>query len=476
MSDVSRRGFIGSVAAVAGTRVFGRPAANLTLGVLSDIHVRSAAQIPVLEKAFAFFRDAGADGVIVAGDMADTGLVDQLELIAAAWFRVFPDGKAPDGRAVERLFVYGNHDVSDYAEDYLAKICPNAAERPGHRVNRDPKGNWEKYFREPWQGVYAKQVKGYTFIGAHWGYEKDLAAFLRANAERLGLRGGKPFFYAQHPHPGGTVQGPWAWGHDRGVATRALAAFPNAVAFSGHSHYSHTDERCVWQGAFTSIGTSSLSYIFAPYHRENGETHGERVLQMPCLRESAGKQGLLVRVYDACLVLERREFVTDEKTGPDWVVPLDGSKAFAFATRGARMVPPEFPAGAKVAVSCGLGKDRNGRETEQVRVSFPPACASATSRVYDYEVRAVAYREDADYEIAVRRVLSTSFHLPPAQETTRAQTCLFAKRDLLGRGPVRFVVRPTECYGGKGREISSELLDPGAADGRGGSGGAADGR
>ena len=461
MFDVSRRGFVGCAAAAAGRRLFAAAdAPRLRLGVLSDVHVRTAGQVPVLEKAFAFFRDAGADGVVIAGDMADTGLVDQLELVAGAWFRVFPGSKAPDGRTVEKLFVYGNHDVSNYAPDHLAKICPDAAERPKHRVNRDPKGNWEKYFKEPWQGVYAKQVKGYTFVGAHWGHEKELDAFLQANAERLGLRGRKPFFYAQHPHPGGTVQGPWAWGHDRGVATRALEKFPNAVAFSGHSHYSHTDERCVWQGAFTSIGTSSLSYVFAPYWRENGETHGPRPLQMPCLDEGAGKQGLLLHVYDDRLVLERRTFVTGEKTGPDWTVPLDGSRAFAFETRAAQMTPPEFPPDAAVAVSCGVGKNRKGEATEQVTVSFPPARASRTSRVYDYEVRACAFCEDADYEVAVRRVLSTSFHLPPSREATAAQRCVFALKDLVGKGPLRFVVRPTECYGRKGREIRSALWTP----------------
>lgn len=462
MFDVSRRGFIGCMAAAAGTRVFAKSGtANLKLGVLSDVHVFSEVNVPVLEKAFIFFRDAGADGVIIAGDMADTGLVDQLELIGAAWFRVFPNGKAPDGRKVENLFVYGNHDVSNYREDYLAKICPNEAERPSHRINRDPKGTWEKCFKEPWLGgVYAKQIKGYTFIGSHWGHEKELDAFLQANADKLGLRNGKPFFYAQHPHPGDTVQGPWAWGHDHGVSTRALEKFPNAVAFSGHSHYSHTDDRCVWQGAFTSIGTSSLSYIFAQYYRENGETHGNRVQQMPCLNEGAGKQGLLMHVYDDCLVLERREFVTGEKTGPDWVVPLDGSKAFAFETRAAKMVAPEFASGAAISISQGKGKDRKGQETEQVTVSFPPAVASKTSRVYDYEVRAVAYLQDADYEVAVRRVLSTSFHLPPTQETKDIQTCVFALKDLVGKGPIRFIVRPTECYGNKGREIRSGLWEP----------------
>ncbi len=463
MFDVSRRAFLGCAAAAAGHRVLGAAAGapNLRLGILSDVHIHGAGAVPMLEKAFIFFRDAGADGVIIAGDIADTGLVTQLQLTADAWFRVFPDNKAPDGRTVEKLFVYGNHDVSNMGERELAKRYPDAAERARQRINRDPQGTWEKCFREPWGGgVYAKQVKGYTFVGAHWGHEKELDAFLQANADRLGLRGGKPFFYAQHPHPGNTVQGSWAWGHDGGVSTRALEKFPNAVAFSGHSHYSHTDDRCVWQGTFTSVGTSSLSYIFAQYWRENGETYGKRPLQMPCLKEWTGKQGLLLHVYDDRLVFERREFVTGEKTGPDWVLPLDGSTPFAFETRAAQMVPPEFPADAKVSIACAVGKDRAGTETEQVTVSFPPACPSKTSRVYDYEVRALAYTQDPDCEIAVRRVLSTSFHLPPTQETKDVQTCVFALKDLVGKGPIRFVVRPTECYGGKGREIRSVLWTP----------------
>ncbi len=466
MLDISRKGFLGFAAAAAGSRVFGAAAKggapNLKLGILSDVHIQSttAGQILVFEKTLAFFRDAGVDGVIIAGDIANTGLVEQLEVVGAAWFRVFPDNKAPDGRTVEKLFVYGNHDVSNYGLKQLQKDYPdNEAEWNRRLINKDPGGTWEKCFREPWTGIYAKQVKGYTFVGAHWGYEKKLDEFLQANADRLGLRNGKPFFYAQHPHPGDTVQGPWAWGHDHGVATRALEKFPNAVAFSGHSHYSHTDERCVWQGKFTSIGTSSLDYIFAQYWRENGETHGPRTLQMKCLPEYKGKQGLVMNVYDDRLVFERWEFATLQKTGADWVLPLDGSRPFAFETRAAQMVAPEFAPGAKVTVSCGKGKDRNGKETEQVTVSFPPACASKTSRVYDYEVRAYAYHEDDDYEVAVRRVLSTSFFLPPTQETKDVQKCVFALKDLVGKGPIRFVVRPTECYGGKGREIRSALVE-----------------
>ena len=459
---MTRRNFVGAALAagvLGGVRSESAPHPALRLGVLSDIHVFDEKQVPVFERALEFFRDRKADGVIIAGDMADRGLVDQLELVANAWFKVFPENRRPDGQPIEKLFVYGNHDVlgHDYGDTpkTLAEKYPDEATRAAHRIATDRKAVWERLFKEPWTGVYAKQVKGYTFIGSHWGYEKELGAFLKANESRLGLKGNKPFFYAQHPHPGDTVQGPWAWGHDRGVATRALSAYPNAVAFSGHSHYSLTDERCVWQGAFTSIGTSSLSYIFAQYWRENGENHDKVLMQMPLLPEHLGKQGMLVSVYDDKLVIERREFLGGEKVGPDWHVPLDGSRAFAFDVRGAKMVAPEFAAGAAVTVTRAMGKDRRGTETDQVTVHFPAAKPSATSRVYDYEVQAFAYHEDVDYPVASKRVLSESFHLPPTREATKG-TCVFAASELPKKGTkVRFAVRPTECYGHKGRAIVS---------------------
>ena len=456
---MNRRDFL-KAAALGAAGVLGRPriaaAADeqertsplLRLGVLSDIHIFDEKQVPVFERALEFFRDRKADGVIIAGDMADRGLVSQLELAANAWFKVFPENRRSDGQPIEKLFIYGNHDFFMYE--------PNTP--PEKFVATDRKAVWERLFKEPWTGIYAKQVKGYTFIGAHWGHEKELADFLKENESRLGLKGGKPFFYAQHLHPGGTVQGSWAWGHDRGIATRALSAYPNAVAFSGHSHYSLTDERCVWQGAFTSIGTSSLSYIMAQYWRENGEDHEDVLMQMPLMPEHLGKQGMLVSVFDDQLVIERREFLGGEKVGPDWHVPLDGSRAFAFDVRGAKMVAPEFAADATVTVTRAMGKDRRGTATDQVTVHFPAARPSATSRVYDYEVQAFVYREDVDYPVASKRVLSESFHLPPTREATKG-TCVFAANELPEKGThVRFFVRPIECYGHKGRAISSDLF------------------
>ena len=88
---------------------------NLSFGVLNDIHITDRASTEVFRKTLAFFRDQKVDAVMIVGDMADHGLVCQLQNVADAWYDVFPDDRAPDGRKVEKLFVYGNHDFEGLA-------------------------------------------------------------------------------------------------------------------------------------------------------------------------------------------------------------------------------------------------------------------------------------------------------------------------------------------------------------------------
>ncbi len=466
MAGISRRTFLSGAIAAAGVSPFEGAAAamadakpNLVLGVLSDVHINRAGDEATFRKALEYFRDNGADGVVVAGDVADSGQIFQLELAAGVWNDVFPGGKTPDGRRVERLFVYGNHDLLGWAWGGKGQYKDEADKRARAIGFDDNRARvWERLFAEPYKPIWSKTVKGYAFIGAHWGAEKGLDAFLQENADRLGLRGGKPFFHIQHPHPGDTVQGPWAWGNDHGVATRALEKFPDAVAFSGHSHYSLTDERTIWQGAFTSVGTGSLKYIFAQYGRENGEDHDSVVKQMPLLPEHKGRQGMLVSVFGDRIVFARREFVFGESLGPDWVVPLDGTRPYAFAPRRAAAVAPSFAPDARVAVERRMGRDRRKRETDQIVVSFPAAKPSATSRVHDYEVSAlVVRREDVEIPVAVKRVHSESFYLPPSHEAESAQA-VFAVSELKEAKAVRFAVRPVECFGRKGMEMLSDVF------------------
>lgn len=71
------------MSALAGCRALNFPGASLgakarlKLGILSDVHIREMDNpdwdTRWLVKAFEYFRDNGADGVIIAGDIADQG-------------------------------------------------------------------------------------------------------------------------------------------------------------------------------------------------------------------------------------------------------------------------------------------------------------------------------------------------------------------------------------------------------------------
>ena len=161
--DITRRNFVGTALAAGvwgGSRSCATAAdaqervpPHLILGVLSDIHIFNEKQVPVFERALEFFRDRKADGVIIAGDMADRGLVDQLELVGKAWFKVFPENRRPDGQPIEKLFVYGNHDVQGHGygntPKTLAEKYPDEATRAAHRIVTDRKAVWERVFKEP---------------------------------------------------------------------------------------------------------------------------------------------------------------------------------------------------------------------------------------------------------------------------------------------------------------------------------------
>lgn len=98
--NMTRRSYflsVGAFASLAGCRLpfgrFGRASVpRLRFGVVSDIHLTRETgepgdrqdQAPLL-RAFGYFRDRRADAVVVAGDMADSGLVAELQSVANVW-------------------------------------------------------------------------------------------------------------------------------------------------------------------------------------------------------------------------------------------------------------------------------------------------------------------------------------------------------------------------------------------------------
>ena len=512
--NVTRRWFLAgatSFGALAGCRFFesnafrGRGKPNLTFGVLSDIHISTAAKAGesiydahndlTFRRALAWYRDQGVDAVMIAGDMADKGMVEELQVVAKAWYDTFPNDRAPDGLSVEKLFVYGNHDYHGYLYDnHAAKLYPDEAERARHVLRADMAGWWRKLFHEDYAPLYRKEVKGYTFIGLHWddgtgletGYGKcpsgaELEGYLAANAKTIDTT--KPFFYFQHPHPKDTCYGAQAWGHDEGFVTRALSKFPNAIAFSGHSHYSLTDEHSIWQGSFTSIGTSSLRYgclpddDVPPRGYENAESEVAEAKPFNALKltpkyDGGGfcpdcRQGMLCRVYDDCIVIQRRDFLSEEDVGADWVFPLPvaDSKPFAFAQHAKTIGAPEFPEGAKLSIRNCRATNRGAKATgnraavESVEqpafeLTIPAAIASAANRVWRFEI---TITPEKGGDSVTRYVLAEGFNksvtTPRAQSVTK---CILACADM-PKGDLICRVTPVNCFARPGHSIELRI-------------------
>jgi predicted phosphodiesterase len=475
---MTRRTFFGTMVAGAASGLIGAGipigAPRLKIGVISDIHVsvpakggrsNNAKLIETLE----FFKKNGVDGVIIAGDLTNYGLMKELRAVAEAWYSVFPNDRDSDGKKVERIFVTGNHDAFYYGWQKGAKRA-RTPEAQTEGLLLDVQKNWRELFNEPYEPIYLKTIKGYAFIGAHWNQHFDgkLDSFLAEHSQLL--NSGKPFFYIQHAHPQNTIFGPWAWGSwdDRdGAARKALGKYPNAVAFSGHSHWSLTDERDVWQGEFTSVGTSSLSYVGMPHGRENGGTEASGYFRrMPTIPAGRCQQGMLMSVWDGAVVLERWDFARFEKLDEDWVLPVlqgpSDEREYSFSARAAQTKAPQFPAGEKLRIAWTKGKDAKGAEEDRMIVTFPsPKSTGWRDRIFDYEVKIEVVEDDTVRTWATKRVypqvpFCAVKHIPPTAN------CVFGACELpaIKRGwapdPYLLVtVTPFNCFGKAGKPLTA---------------------
>ena len=464
--------------------MFGGGNPELVFAAVSDVHIvnpkcspRSGTQ--VLEAALKWYIGQGIDAVVIAGDLAESGIDDELEMLGAAWRRMFPDNKAPDGRHVEKVFVTGNHDYEawSYKGGSAKKAHPDPADLEKHKIVSHYPEAWQSAFGEKYEPIYMKDVRGYKFIGSHWteGRGKQWGARLKPLLAARGaeLKGGKPFFYVQHPHLKGTVFNSTSGVVDDGVTTKALSDYPNAVAFSGHSHWAITDERSIWQGAFTSVNLGCLRRTGfcrtknAEGGYENWRTPGARggrkspgalaangakaMPQYPAANRC--HHGSLVKVYSDRIVIERLEFTGMTHVADDWVIPLGApaERPYDHKTRTGRAVAPQFAQGAKLSVERVEAKNRAGKTVAAVKLTFPAANAAKGTRPFDYRIEI----SGKDGRSIFRSVLAQGAELGLGSSAAKGPSECTLALDTLPEGPLTFKVSPGECFGRLGSPISA---------------------
>lgn len=470
----TRRSFLGGLGMAVGglilpSRAFGVEQPNLRVGVVSDVHIGAknsthhADTEARLEKALRWFDSQGVDAVAVPGDIAHSGKIEELERFAAIWTQVFPGDRRSDGGVVEKLFVTGNHDLAAFwvkgDDEYLSRVLFAHKDNPG-KV-------WKRLFNEEFLPIWKKEVKGYTFVGSQWPTGTDdppVEAWFREHAEEL--RGSKPFFYLQHAHPKGTC-GDGKISYDDGRSTRALAAFGNAVAITGHSHQTLTDESSVWQGSFTSINAGCLRGGGNDRSRKIYDscwpTYNKKLRLLNRMNPIDTLEGgccLLIDVFDASLRIRRWSLAYDQPLGEDWCVSLPARTGGAFdnALQRSSSVGPEFSTSAKLeVVVCSVapkavaGPALHKKPCVWLKIPHPRTVKSG-SRVYDFEISVM----ESGKQLLQRTVLANGFNVPEAV-ADRVSNCLFGRDELPPTGTCRFVVRPRNAFGVVGRGLEATI-------------------
>lgn len=289
-----------------------------------------------LEKAFEVLADKGIDVLLNAGDIGDHGDDRTPMDYYMKLFRQHFAGKEP-----VQVACLGNH-------DFWAHL-PNRTQEDCLRDFYDAIGE------EPQQVVH-KVIGGYDFIALNsdntHSYDAEDCAKLRPYLEKAAARdSSKPIFLVTHYHPKNTVEASFD-GCGKPALREILNDFPQVVSFSGHSHSPLNDERCIWQGEFTAINTSGLSYGCIPERCAN--------VCGPIL--PFGREALFfmyMEIFEDRLEIHRynAEDKVEIKANMLWKIdlPYSPEKAIYTAARAAGRKAPEFDPGTKLIFRYDFG-------------------------------------------------------------------------------------------------------------------------
>lgn len=278
------------------------------------------------------------DAVLVAGDFTGGGAEKEYQI----YNKIIEENKKDETQV---LTILGNHEFIDY-RDVDATV--------GYDVFR-------QYINEDVDTDIV--INGYHFIGVSYD---DNGKTYSGKTEWLDERlknataedPDKPVFVYQHPHPALTVYGSVNWSD---VDTRmVLSKYPQVVSFSGHSHYTPSDPRSVWQGDFTAVGCGSLSAFMGNLNYIEGDQDAPGNSGGAWLVEVDADGNVSMKLYD----IENRMFF-DNIDYYFTDLSDDTKRTYTWKQQKKLDTAPEFPENAEIASYV----DENG----DTIISFPEA-------------------------------------------------------------------------------------------------------
>ena len=299
--------------------------------VTSDVHLSGEPDQAAALRMAQLFEDSYAyaesenyknlDAVVVVGDFATTGSDKEYEL-----FNEIVENNIKEG--TELITVLGNHEFISY-RDYDASITyDHYKELINKDVDRHLVINGYHFI------ACSYSEDGKTFDSKKEWLNKELTDATKDNAD-------KPVFVFQHPAPFATIYGSVNWG-DFTVRT-VFEKYPQIIDFSGHSHYANSDPRTIWQGAFTAVGTGSLSALMSNLNYISGDEDAPGESGAFWIVEADAQGNVRLKLYD---IVSHRFFEKNDYYLTD--IAKKSSHLYTWNNLKSLDTAPAFPDGAKI--------------------------------------------------------------------------------------------------------------------------------
>lgn len=297
------------------------------------------------------------DAIIVAGDITNNGRDEQYEIFN----QIVSENIKSE---TQLLTCLGNHEFYAHRK-YDASIT------------------YEKYMQYINEEVDIHVViNGFHFIGVSYDdngktYEGKLEWLEAQLDEATKDDPTKPVFVYQHPHPALTVYGSVNWG-DTDIAT-VLRKYPQVIDFSGHSHYTASDPRSIWQGSYTAVGTASTRSVVTntSFLDEDGDAPGETGTFWIVEVDAQGNTRLMLYdIANHCFFENNEYYLTD----------ITNKKSHRYTWNNLKSLDtaPEFPENSEIKLT------RN--EDGSVTLSFPDANGYWGAENYKISVKSGAFK------------------------------------------------------------------------------------
>lgn len=312
------------------------PEKETVFGVISDTHFfgngGDSKRQERYRKALEYYREQGAELIIMNADLTDHGEIGGYRALVSIAEEVYKDTPAelrPQFIATADNHEYyeawdwtewGSGDYTDVMARFSEHLSALDTELNGTDLNS------------------SRVINGYTFIGvsrdgsnsARATFTEETLSWLQTElAKAAALDASKPIFVAIHQPPTGSVSSSATDGTE--AYHEILAAYPQVVLFSSHTHAALEDEHSLYQEEYTVVNTGSVYYVGGLGSDING---GVSFVSSSKAEIYEFAQALLVRANGTKVEIERCNFLGDTpaKIKYNWIFDVADTDNFSTYT------------------------------------------------------------------------------------------------------------------------------------------------